>query len=285
MSNTTSTDAAKEFTAWPLESKHSEEARAAMKVGHAAIKSAHSLILNRLHQMQTAPCYASAREELGLAESTIVELEDEVKRLREELNKTKIFVPCHACLGTGEGKHERACAVCGGRKTVTKFAHELQAELSRLAKERGEARDVYNEGVWITHQKLIVQRDALQKELNKASVDYFELIAALTGGTLKSGDDVVEIARSLRDNHDALQKDNEALQTQASRYLEDAILNRAAIDKLTALGDREAQLQKDNERLREAVRKIALSSQDEEGCYYTNRTNIGIARAALEAKP
>jgi len=45
------------------------------------IKSKHTLILNRLHQMQQAPYYATAREELALAESTIVQLEAEIAAL------------------------------------------------------------------------------------------------------------------------------------------------------------------------------------------------------------
>lgn len=36
-----------------------------------AIKSAHSLILNRLNQMQRAPYYATAHDELALAECSI----------------------------------------------------------------------------------------------------------------------------------------------------------------------------------------------------------------------
>jgi len=45
------------------------------------IKSKHALILNRLHQMQREPRYATALEELALAESTIVELEAELAAL------------------------------------------------------------------------------------------------------------------------------------------------------------------------------------------------------------
>ena len=45
------------------------------------IKSKHALILNRLHQMQREPRYATALEELALAESTIVELEAEIAAL------------------------------------------------------------------------------------------------------------------------------------------------------------------------------------------------------------
>lgn len=48
-----------------------------------AIKSDHALILNRLHQMQHALPYASVREELSLAETTILQLEQEVRRLKQ----------------------------------------------------------------------------------------------------------------------------------------------------------------------------------------------------------
>lgn len=50
------------------------------------IPSAHSLILNRLHQMQQAPYYATAREELSLAESTIVQQEQQIATLQRELD-------------------------------------------------------------------------------------------------------------------------------------------------------------------------------------------------------
>lgn len=42
------------------------------------IPSKHALILNRLCEMQRAPYYATAREELALAESTILQLEREL---------------------------------------------------------------------------------------------------------------------------------------------------------------------------------------------------------------
>ena len=43
-----------------------------------------------------------------------------------------------------------------------------------------------------------------------------------------------------------------------------------------------ADLAAENARLREALEKIAKSSPDELGCYYSNRRNIGIAIAALK---
>lgn len=49
------------------------------------IKSNHALILNRLHQMQQAPYYATAKEELALAEQTILDLEANNKRLMEDV--------------------------------------------------------------------------------------------------------------------------------------------------------------------------------------------------------
>ena len=51
------------------------------------IKSAHALILNRLNQMQSAPYYATAKEELALAETTIVELERELAQAKAQSAK------------------------------------------------------------------------------------------------------------------------------------------------------------------------------------------------------
>ena len=45
-----------------------------------------------------------------------------------------------------------------------------------------------------------------------------------------------------------------------------------------------AELETGNKALREALEKIAKSDSGECGCYYTNRTNISIARAALKEK-
>lgn len=51
------------------------------------IKSAHALILNRLSEMQRAPYYATARDELALAETTIVHLEQENARLKIQIEQ------------------------------------------------------------------------------------------------------------------------------------------------------------------------------------------------------
>jgi hypothetical protein len=51
-----------------------------------AIKSNYALILNRLAQMQRAPYYATGREELALAEQTIVELETKCNSLQAKLD-------------------------------------------------------------------------------------------------------------------------------------------------------------------------------------------------------
>lgn len=56
-----------------------EQDRAQMEAERNAadtpIKSDHALILNRLSEMQRAPCYATIIDELALAEQTIVHLE------------------------------------------------------------------------------------------------------------------------------------------------------------------------------------------------------------------
>jgi hypothetical protein len=71
----------------------------------ASIKSAHALILNRLHEMQRAPYYATARDELALAESTIVQLERRVAELEyhedsrccwEDCDQQAVYCPGHA---------------------------------------------------------------------------------------------------------------------------------------------------------------------------------------------
>lgn len=49
------------------------------------IKSNHALILNRLHQMQQAPYYATAKEELALAQQVILDLEADNRRLTEDV--------------------------------------------------------------------------------------------------------------------------------------------------------------------------------------------------------
>lgn len=51
------------------------------------IKSNHALILNRLHQMQQAPYYATAKEELALAEQTILDLELELTQSKELIDR------------------------------------------------------------------------------------------------------------------------------------------------------------------------------------------------------
>jgi len=60
------------------------------------IKSNHALILNRLHEMQQAPYYATAKEELALAEQTILDLEqcaryesDVAEQAIQEMNRVK----------------------------------------------------------------------------------------------------------------------------------------------------------------------------------------------------
>lgn len=47
------------------------------------IKTDHALLLNRLAQMQRAPCYATAKEELALAEATILQLERRLNEARD----------------------------------------------------------------------------------------------------------------------------------------------------------------------------------------------------------
>ena len=54
------------------------------------IKSAHALLLSRLAEMQRAPYYATARDELALAEKTILQLESEVSKLKEEMRRLMI---------------------------------------------------------------------------------------------------------------------------------------------------------------------------------------------------
>lgn len=51
------------------------------------IKSAHALILNRLAEMQRGTYYAVARDELKMAEETIVSLERELTTIRDELKR------------------------------------------------------------------------------------------------------------------------------------------------------------------------------------------------------
>jgi hypothetical protein len=46
------------------------------------IKSSHALLLNRLAEMQRAPYYATARNELALAEQTILDLEGQNRALK-----------------------------------------------------------------------------------------------------------------------------------------------------------------------------------------------------------
>lgn len=48
------------------------------------MKSNHALILNRLVEMQQVPYYSCVREELALAESTIVQLERKLAACRED---------------------------------------------------------------------------------------------------------------------------------------------------------------------------------------------------------
>ena len=92
-------------------------------LGVSPIKSAHSLILNRLHQMQMAPYYATAREELAMAEATILQLEreasnawkaaledaaDEIVKLRDAL---KSYAACGDGCTCGDGwSHDTANA-------------------------------------------------------------------------------------------------------------------------------------------------------------------------------
>lgn len=196
-----------------------------MKAGHAVIKSAHSLILNRLHQMQATPYYASAREELGLAESTIVGLEREIARLTKERD---------------EARNDR----------IT-----LETINGRYVEDAGSYR---------------AQRDALKKELNKARVDYFELIVALTGGILQLGDDPLEMARVTREKCDALQKEKDELLSKWSEASEES-----ALENLK-LGNKALALQKDNERLGEALKECTTPD--------ASYRRAEIARAALEAK-
>ena len=55
-----------------------------------AMKSNYALILNRLVQMQRAPYYATAREELALAEQTIVELETKNNAIEAKLKQPAV---------------------------------------------------------------------------------------------------------------------------------------------------------------------------------------------------
>lgn len=62
---------------------------------------------------------------------------------RHELNGMFIFVECPSCLGTGEGKHDRGCSVCDGRKKVKRTIGEylqqtdsLRAQLAAVTQER-----------------------------------------------------------------------------------------------------------------------------------------------------
>lgn len=94
-----------------------------------AIKSAHSLILNRLNQMQRAPYYATAHDELALAEQTIVD--------QERQNATLLALAERVAKITNNSHEEWAemCAIIAEARRLTKNDGASPCATSRSPKD------------------------------------------------------------------------------------------------------------------------------------------------------
>jgi chromosome segregation ATPase len=91
-----------------------------------SIKSNHALILNRLAEMQRVAYYATARDELALAESTIVKLERELAAAQAEI----------AALRDHENAIEHTLAlVKADRERVYQRAESAEAKLALAAED------------------------------------------------------------------------------------------------------------------------------------------------------
>ncbi len=95
------------------------------------------------------------------------DLERELAAAKKERDEAHIFIPCFSCLGTGEGKHDRACSTCGGRKVVKKRAGELQQALTAALRELAEERKRLD---WLEPYFLRVDEDTCRASIHMGTL-------------------------------------------------------------------------------------------------------------------